>query len=182
MIFHWDHGNMEPGCDAPQKNCGKTQQCCTVKSITNINNKHQCYQQFYMFFQKWFAQTNPIWSFVGYHIKKDWIWTAAITPPNTCAPPMLMRIIPIQASWITPYNVLLVQIGAGSWLIPSIIIYLLFFRGKQTPLFSSTNQWEKDINDSPLVWSIGILSTAQLKIHQLPHVVRLQGCVHWFSK
>ena len=40
-------------------------------------------------------------------------------------------------------NVLLVKKnrGAGSWLIPSIIIYRLFFRGKpsETPLFSSTN-------------------------------------------
>ena len=42
-------------------------------------------------------------------------------------------------------NVLLVKIegpGAG---IPSIIIYLLLKGFLQTPLFSSTNQWEKDI-------------------------------------
>jgi hypothetical protein len=44
-------------------------------------------------------------------------------------------------------NVLLVKIGLGQFGIPSIVKHLPVVKGVnlQTPLFSSTKQWEKDI-------------------------------------
>ena len=53
---------------------------------------------------------------------------------------------------VDQFDVLLVKIGRGpgaGFGIPSIIIETCCFSGgsEETPLFSSTNQWEKDIYD-----------------------------------
>ena len=176
---------------------------CTVKSIANINNKHQCYQQFKwsIFFRNGLHKPSHFDLLLvttskttGFGLQPSPLQTPVHRPcwcvsfrEKSGRPSRRLwewiTIIPIQASCITPNNVLLVKIG-GRELVNPIYHHLpVVFQGfLQTPLFSSTNQWEKDINDSPLVWSIGILSTAQLKIHQLPHVLRLQACLHWFSK
>ena len=56
-----------------------------------------------------------------------------------------------HVSWLPIMSFWSKNRGAGDWLIPSIIIYLSL-KGFFKPLYTSTNQWEKDIHDWLVVY------------------------------